>query len=175
MRIIVSFLPYIFVALILGFLGYILNLKKENRKTNLSPFPYKIFFVFGVLFGLLVPILIVIALTFFYGNMDYIVIIAKTYFLFFSNLILINIYTYMSKYLHEIGNKRTEIILSGVFAFTTIIVLNVIFLRNIFLEKTSSTDVFIILIIPVYGLLSIIAGYFLGSFFKKMKRDCLKS
>ncbi len=175
MKVIVSFLPYICVALILGFLSYVLNLKKENGKTNLSPFPYKMFFVFGVFCGLLVPLFILIALTFFYGSMNYISVIAKTYFLFLSNLILINIYTYMSKYLHEIGNKRAEIILSGVFALAAIIVLNYIFLRNIILGKISSTDVFIIFIIPVYGFLSIIVGYFLGGFFKKLnKRDGLK-
>ena len=169
MKFIVSSSAYIFIVLIIWFIIYIYKHRKGNNRTKNHPFPYKMFFVLGVLFGLLVPILIAIVLTFFYGNMASIAAISKIYFLFLSNLILANIYTYISKYLYKnIGNKRIEIIFSGVFAFTAMIVLNFIFLNNVFLGKTSSTDIFIILIIPVYGCVSIIVGYFLGLFLKNI-------
>jgi hypothetical protein len=142
----------------------------EINKTQNYPFPYKRVSAFGALCALLVPIIIVIFQTLLYGSMTSIALIGKIYFLFFSNLILMTIYTYTAKYLYEhIRNKRIEVGLSGIFVVITILVLNWLFLKNIVLGKTSSTDVFIILIIPFWGLLSIMAGYFLGGFFTKIR------
>lgn len=137
-------------------------IKKEN-KTQADPFPNKLFFWGGVLCGFLVPILLTIALMLFYGNKPHVSEIGNIYFLFFSNLILLSIYTQISKYLYEnIGNKKIETIVSSIFVVTIIIILNFVFLKNIILGKTSSTDVFIILIIPFYGCLSMIVGYLLA-------------
>lgn len=169
MKHLIPFLPYVFIAVILGFLVYILNLKK--KKNNLLPFPDKPFFIFGVFCSLFVPILVVIALTLFYGHRDYIVLFAEIFILIIANLILVNIYTYLAKTLHDIGGKSAEISVSGIFVLASIAGLNFTFIRNVFLGERSSTDIFIILLIPFYGFLSIIVGYCLGYIIKKLKRD----
>ena len=88
--------------------------------------------------------------------------------LFFSNLILMNIYSYFAKYLYKnFSNKKIEVVISGVSVLAAIIILNSLFWNNVFLKKTSSTDIFIILIIPIYGIFSMLAGYFLGYLIKK--------
>lgn len=107
----------------------------------------------------------------FYRNKPYISVIANMYFLIFSNLILVSIYAQVSKYVYEnIGNRKIETILSGILVIIVIIILNFIFLNNIFLGKTSSTDVFIIFIIPFYGCLSMIWGYLLAWIIRKIFR-----
>jgi hypothetical protein len=144
---------------------------KKDNKAQADIFPNKLFFWGGVLCGFLVPILLTIALMLFYGNKPYISVIANIYFLFFSNLILVSIYAQISKYVYEnIGNRTIETILSGIFVVIIIIILNFVFLNNIFLGKTSSTDVFIIFIIPFYGCLSMIGGYLLAWIIRKIFR-----
>ncbi len=172
MKLFMSFFPHVLIAAIAVFFVYILCINKKNNEANLSPFPYRIFFILGLLAGILIPIVIAIVLTLYYETISFAVIMGNVYLLFLSNLIIMSIYTHGSKYVYEkIGRKRTEIILSGVFVFSAIVFLNVLFLKNAFLERKSSTDVFIVLIIPVYGLLSMFLGFFLGSLLRRVRKQ----
>lgn len=146
-------------------------INKKDNKALFDIFPNKLFFGGGVLCGILVPILLTFSLMLFYGNKPYTSVLANIYFLIFSNLILINIYAQISKYVYKnIGKRKVETILSGIFVVTIIIILNFVFLNNIFLGETSSTDVFIILIIPLYGCLLMIGAYALAWFIRKIFR-----
>lgn len=137
-----------------------------------AQFPYKRISVLGALCGILIPVIIVSVNAILYGGISSIALISNIYFLIFSNLILISIYTYTAKYVYEnIGNRRVELGVSGLSAFVTMIVLNWLFLKNAFLRNTSSTDVFIIIIIPFWGLFSSFAGYFVTRFFTCGKNE----
>jgi hypothetical protein len=144
----------------------------EMEELVKQPFPHKKYLVMGLLCGFLVPLVIIVIQTVLYDRITTPALFSNIFFLIFSNLILLNIYTYTAQYLYNhVGNRQIEVRVSGILVVITIIFLNWLYSKNFYLSKTSSTDVLILMIIPIYGILSLIVGYFLGGLIKKYKKQ----
>jgi len=138
--------------------------------TDKHPFPTRAFLVGGLLCAVVIPIIITMILNVRYGNASALAQAIQIYLLIFANLILSNFHTYISRLLYAKGNKKTEVLFSSIFVVITIVAVNWIFLNNFYLRKTTSTAILILFVVPLYGSVSIIAGYLAGGAFKRLRR-----